>query len=75
MNELIMLNTNLSTFHVFPELKKIFLNKNFSGIVLLIHSPGGNPVQASIIYDTIIVLKKYHKKVVVIGKNELNEEI
>ncbi|AAO91475.1 S49 family peptidase [Coxiella burnetii] len=72
MNGTIMSNTTFSALRVVPELRKAFADKNSKGVVLLINSPGGSPVQASIIRDKIIELKKqYHKKVVVVGEDEL----
>ena len=72
MDGLIMANTAFSALHVIPELNKAFADKNAKGVILLINSPGGSPVQASIIRDKIIELKKqYHKKVVAIGEDKL----
>ena len=72
MDGLIMSNTAFSILHIIPELSKAFADKNAKGVVLLINSPGGSPVQASIIRDKIIELKKqYHKKVVAIGEDRL----
>lgn len=72
MDGLIMANTIFSARLVIPELKKAFADKNARGVVLLINSPGGSPVQASIIHDEILDLKKrYHKKVIVVGEDEL----
>ena len=72
MDGLIMANTMFSARLVIPELRKAFSDKNAKGVVLLINSPGGSPVQASIIHDEILNLKKrYHKKVIVVGEDEL----
>ena len=67
-----MSNTAFSVLHIIPELSEAFSDKNAKGVVLLINSPGRSPVQASIIRDKIIELKKqYHKKVVAIGEDRL----
>lgn len=72
MDGLIMANTIFSAHLVIPELRKAFADKEANGVVLLINSPGGSPVQASIIHDEILDLKKrYHKKVIVVGEDEL----
>ena len=55
-----------------PLLNEAFRDKNAKGVVLLINSPGGSAVQASIIHDKIEALKKqYHKRVVVVGVDAL----
>lgn len=57
---------------VLPILKNMFMDKKAKGIVLVIDSGGGTPVQASIIHDAIISLKnRYHKKIVVVGEDLL----
>lgn len=72
MDGLIMANTMFSARLVIPALRKAFADKNAKGVVLVINSPGGSPVQASIIHDEILDLKKrYHKKVIVVGEDEL----
>lgn len=55
-----------------PALKEAFSDKNASGLIISINSPGGTPVQAAIIHDAIIAYKKeYKKKVIVIGEDML----
>lgn len=56
-----------------PALVKAFKDKNAKGIVLLINSPGGSPVQASIIHDRIIKLRAQYpdKKVVTVAEDML----
>jgi protease-4 len=55
-----------------PLLKDAFKDSDAKGVVLLINSGGGTPVQASIIHDAIIQMKnKYHKRVVVVGEDLL----
>ena len=70
LNGLIMPNTAFSVRNVLPELQRAFSDKKSKGVVLLINSPGGSPVQSSIIHDKILELKKkYHKKVIVVGED------
>jgi len=55
-----------------PQLNRAFADRKAKGVLLVINSPGGSPVQASIIHDKIIQLKrKYKKKVVVVGLDTL----
>lgn len=68
----IMPGTNFSAHEVLPQLARAFKDQNAKGVVLVINSPGGSPVQASIIHDDIEYLKhKYHKKVMVLGEDTL----
>lgn len=68
----IMAGKRFSARKVNPILRKAFSDKHSKGVVIIINSPGGSPVQASIIRDNIIHLKnKYKKKVVVIGQDAL----
>ena len=72
LNGIIMANTSFSARRVLPELQNAFADQDSKGVVLLINSPGGSPVQASIIHDKILELKKrYHKKIVVVGTDAL----
>jgi protease IV len=56
-----------------PLLKKAFEDKNSKGVLLLVNSPGGTPVQATLIHDRILQLRKEHpdKHVVVVGEDTL----
>lgn len=57
---------------VVPILQSAFEDTEAKGVILAINSGGGTPVQASIIHDKIIELKKkYHKKVIVVGEDML----
>lgn len=68
----IMPNTNFSARKVVPELNHAFRDQKSRGVVLVINSPGGSPVQAYIIHDKILQLKhRYKKKVVVVGLDAL----
>lgn len=72
LNGAIMPNSNFSARKVIPLLNRAFADKRAKGVVLVINSPGGSAVQASIIHDKIEQLKKkYHKKVVVVGQDVL----
>lgn len=72
MNGAISATNKFSAKKVIPQLNKAFNDKTARGVVLLINSPGGSPVQASIIHDKIVQLKKKtHKKVVVLGEDAL----
>ena len=72
MNGVIMPNQAFSARRIVPRLEKAFADKHAKGVILVINSPGGSPVQASIIHDKIEQLKKeYHKKVVVVGEDML----
>ncbi len=66
----VMTGQAFSARRVLPELQKAFSDPRAKGVLLVINSPGGLPVQATIIHDKILQLKKkYHKKVVVIGQD------
>jgi len=65
-------SNSFSAKKVIPELTRAFKDKDAKGVVLLINSPGGSPVQASLIHDKIMQLKeKYHKEVIVVGEDTL----
>lgn len=55
-----------------PVLEKAFSDPKSVGVVLLVNSPGGTPVQSALIHDRIQQLKERHKKkVVVVGEDML----
>jgi protease IV len=56
-----------------PLLKRAFEDKYSKGVLLLVNSPGGTPVQATLIHDRILQLRKEHpdKHVVVVGEDTL----
>lgn len=61
-----------SADEVVPLLRKAFADKDASGVVISINSPGGTPVQSAIIHDAILAYKKkYNKKVIVVGEDML----
>lgn len=47
---------------VISNVKRAFENTNAKAVLLRINSPGGSPVQAGIINDELLRLKKQHKK-------------
>lgn len=51
-----------SADRVMASLQSAFGDKNTQGVVLRINSPGGSPVQAGIIYDEIVRLRRLHPK-------------
>lgn len=66
----IMPGKEASAQAVNPLLERAFADKNAKGVVLLINSPGGTPVQSALIHDRIQELKKKHdKKVVAVGED------
>ena len=68
----IMPGQPFSAIHVIPQLQRAFADKNAKAVILDINSPGGSAVQASLIHDAIMRLKKqYHKRVVVVGEDAL----
>lgn len=72
MNGQIMAGKPFSATRVVPELNRAFRDKHAKGVVLVINSPGGSPVQAAIIHDKIEQLKaKFHKPVIVLGVDAL----
>ncbi|HLB42877.1 MAG TPA: S49 family peptidase [Gammaproteobacteria bacterium] len=72
LNGMIAPGRSFSAEETVPLLYDAFTDKNAIGILLDIDSPGGTPVQSSIIHDAIITLKKkYHKKVIIVGEDLL----
>ncbi len=72
MQGIIMPETTFSAEELIPQLNQAFADSAAKGVVLVINSPGGSPVQASILHDKIVALKrKYKKKVVVVGEDVL----
>jgi len=61
-----------SADEVIPILQDAFSDKYAKGLIIDINSPGGTPVQAGIIHDAILTLKKkYNKKVIIVGEDLL----
>jgi protease-4 len=54
-----------------PVLSKAFSDDLAKGVVLVINSPGGTPVQASLIHDRIAQLKAEHKKKVIVVAEDM----
>lgn len=64
--------TAFSAEKVLPLLEDAFSDKQAKGVVLEINSGGGSPVQAEIIEEKILELKKkFNKKVIVVGQDVL----
>lgn len=60
----------ISAEKVVPLLEKAYSDTNARGVILKINSPGGSPVQSSIIHDRIVELKsKYKKKTIAVGED------
>jgi protease-4 len=72
LNGIISADSSFSAEQVVPQLRQAFADKEAKGVLIDIDSGGGTPVQAAIIHDEIVKLKKkYHKKVVVVGEDML----
>lgn len=55
-----------------PALHDAFKDASSQGVIIDINSPGGTPVQSSIIHDAILAYKKrYKKKVIIVGEDLL----
>lgn len=71
-NGIIMAGKSFSAQRAFPVLNEAFKDKKSKGVLIEINSPGGSPVQAGMIHDYIILMKKkYHKKAVILGDDAL----
>lgn len=68
---MIMPGKPFSAEQVVPALQDAFADNRAKGIIIDINSGGGSPVQASIIYNEIMSLRKAYpnKKVVVVGED------
>lgn len=72
LSGMIMPGARFSAEKVLPNLTAAFADPHTRGVILVINSPGGSPVQAAIIHDRILYLKKKYKKtVVVVGRDML----
>src|SRR5690242_7408519 len=72
LNGMISPDSDFSAEQIVPVLKEAFSDKNAEGVVIDINSPGGTPVQASIIHDAILSYKKiYKKRVIIVGEDLL----
>ncbi|MCK5901900.1 MAG: signal peptide peptidase SppA [Cocleimonas sp.] len=60
INGIIMSNADASAANVIPVLQEAFEDEKVKGIILHCNSPGGSPVQSSLIYDEIMRLRKLH---------------
>lgn len=57
----IMPDTAASAANIIPVLQEAFEDAKVKGIILQCNTPGGSPVQSSLIYDEIMRLRKLHK--------------
>lgn len=72
LNGTIAADSDISAEQIVPALHDAFNDKNAAGVVIDINSPGGTPVQASIIHDAIMSFKQsQHKKVIIVGEDLL----
>lgn len=70
LNGMIEPGQEFSAEEVLPRLRDAFSDSMAKGVVLDINSGGGTPVQAAIIHDAILDMKKkFNKKVVVVGED------
>lgn len=71
LDGIIMPDKPFSAQHAVPALEKAFADADAKGVIIDINSGGGSPVQASIIYQNILRLRKKfpNKKVVVVGED------
>lgn len=56
-----------------PVLAEAFADRGAEGVVVVINSPGGTPVQASLIHDRLAGLRKQHpdRRLIVVGEDML----
>ena len=71
LDGIIMPDKSFSAENVVPALQDAFADSRATGIIIDINSGGGSPVQASIIYNEILSLRKAYpkKQVVVVGED------
>ncbi len=63
----ILPEASFSARRAIPQIQKAFNDNNARGVILLIDSPGGTPVNASEIYHEILRQKKLHPKTPVVA--------
>lgn len=73
LNGTIMPDGEASANHINPALVAAFEDSKAEGVVLVVNSPGGTPVQSALIHDRIVALRKEHpnKKFVVVAEDML----
>lgn len=64
-------NYPASATRLLPAIKQAFEDKKAKGVVLVVNSPGGTPVQASIVYESLIRMQKEHpdKPLIAVGED------
>ncbi len=58
---IIMPDADVSAKNIIPALQEAFADKKVKGIILQCNTPGGSPVQSSLIYDEIMRLRRLYK--------------
>jgi len=73
LDGVIAADQKISAWRINPALTRAFRDKKSKGVVLLINSPGGSPVQASLIRDRLLALRREYpgKKVVTVAEDML----
>ncbi|MBC8737308.1 S49 family peptidase [Paraburkholderia sp. UCT31] len=66
-------DSEASAARLIPAISEAFDDATSKGVLIEVNSPGGTPVQAMLIHDHILRMKKLHpdKKVVVVGEDYL----
>ncbi len=69
----IMPDSDAAARYINPALLAAFEDQKAKGVVLVINSPGGTPVQSALIHDRIVALRKEHpdKRFVVVAEDML----
>lgn len=64
---------SISAARIIPALEEAFEDEGAKGVVLVINSPGGSPVQAALIHERIAALRAEHpeRKVIAVGEDVL----
>lgn len=73
LDGVIAADQKISAQRINPALTRAFRDKKSKGVVLLINSPGGSPVQADLIRDRLLTLRQEYpdKKVVTVAEDML----
>lgn len=65
--------TPASARNIIPAIKAAFADRYSPGVVLLINSPGGSPVQSSLIHDSIVLMRSQYpeKRVIAVAEDSV----